>query len=502
MSFEEDGRPQTIAYFSQESDLPLTLGIVVDTSPSQRRVLEEERSASYKFLDQVLREDKDKAFVLHFEGEVELLQDLTSSRRLLEDALAELRVPEMERRGGSGSAGRQTGGGGYPGGGRRYAWWGIPGGWRLARRGTRKVSGGPFPGGGGGRPWAQATTRRSWRRRHGALRRGLPPSDELMRKQAGRKALVVLSDGVDNPARRCLECAIESAQRADTLVYSIYFYDAQAYGRGGFGMGGLRKTGRRDPSQEAHADGKRVLERLSRQTGGGCLRYPRNKRSRRFTPAFRKNFATSTVWVITPDRDVNAPGYRKIHVTTKAEGSRRSGSRRILRDAINSKDDRVLPPLAGSVCARNSGFLPGVYLRTLLVSQRSTSNCATGLRKVLGRQGLALGLLAEGQEQESDDKGESGQRDGRAKGLIVANSGADQKGEAGRREPSDVRGKGKGAGAALGAVLLGEPEGIDDEVGAADAQEESKQTKPSERARFHVEDLPERQSRWTASITA
>src|SRR4029079_12275651 len=59
---EEDGRPQAIRYFSQENDLPLTLGLLVDTSRSQRRVLEQERDASYDFLDRVLREDKDMAF--------------------------------------------------------------------------------------------------------------------------------------------------------------------------------------------------------------------------------------------------------------------------------------------------------------------------------------------------------------------------------------------------------------------------------------------------------
>src|SRR6266852_4737184 len=58
-TLEEDGRPQTIKFFSRESDLPLTLGLLIDTSLSQRRVLGEERTASYKFLEQVLREDKD-----------------------------------------------------------------------------------------------------------------------------------------------------------------------------------------------------------------------------------------------------------------------------------------------------------------------------------------------------------------------------------------------------------------------------------------------------------
>ena len=71
-TLEEDGRPQAIRYFSRETDLPLTLGLLIDTSMSQRRVLGQERTASYRFLDQVLREDKDKAFVIHFDREVEL----------------------------------------------------------------------------------------------------------------------------------------------------------------------------------------------------------------------------------------------------------------------------------------------------------------------------------------------------------------------------------------------------------------------------------------------
>ena len=81
---DEDGRPQTIKYFSQESDLPLTLGLLIDTSFSQRTVLAQERTASRRFLEQVLRPEKDLAFIIHFDSEVELLQDLTSSREKLE----------------------------------------------------------------------------------------------------------------------------------------------------------------------------------------------------------------------------------------------------------------------------------------------------------------------------------------------------------------------------------------------------------------------------------
>jgi len=82
-SITEDGHPQTIRYFTRETDLPLTLGLLVDTSGSQRRVLPEERTASRRFFEQVLREDKDQAFLIHFEREVELLEDLTSSRKKL-----------------------------------------------------------------------------------------------------------------------------------------------------------------------------------------------------------------------------------------------------------------------------------------------------------------------------------------------------------------------------------------------------------------------------------
>ena len=89
---EEDGRAQTIRYFSRESDLPLTLGVVLDTSESMRPVLDEERSASSTFFDRVLREDRDMAFVIHFDSEVEMLQDLTSSRKRLQSAWSELEV--------------------------------------------------------------------------------------------------------------------------------------------------------------------------------------------------------------------------------------------------------------------------------------------------------------------------------------------------------------------------------------------------------------------------
>src|SRR6516225_6015297 len=113
-TLEEDGRPQTIRYFTRETDLPLTLGLLVDTSMSQRRVLDQERSASHSFLDQMVRKDRDQAFIIHFDREVELLQDLTASHQKLEQALGLLQTPQYEPRGGGGNGG--GGGGNWPGG--------------------------------------------------------------------------------------------------------------------------------------------------------------------------------------------------------------------------------------------------------------------------------------------------------------------------------------------------------------------------------------------------
>src|SRR5215472_8722214 len=71
---EEDGRRQTIRYFSRESDLPLILGLLVDTSRSMQTVFQPEREASNRFMEQVLREDRDLAAVMHFDVRVEVLQ--------------------------------------------------------------------------------------------------------------------------------------------------------------------------------------------------------------------------------------------------------------------------------------------------------------------------------------------------------------------------------------------------------------------------------------------
>ena len=250
-TLQEDGRPQSIRYFSQEANLPLTLGLLVDTSRSQSNVLDAERNASRSFLDQMLVQEKDKAFLIHFDREVELLQDLTSSREKLQSALELLKTPSDHERSNdpNDSDGSRTGS--HHGGGTQL---------------------------------------------YDAV---FLASNELMKKQPGRKAFVILSDGVDHGSKTYLESAIESAQRADTVVYSIYFADTYREDRGerdrqGGGMGragggwpggggggwpgggggypggggrGGRGGGQRRP-EEPRTDGKKILERISKETGG------------------------------------------------------------------------------------------------------------------------------------------------------------------------------------------------------------------------------------------
>ena len=164
-SFEvlEDGRPQTIKYFSAETDLPLTLGLVIDTSGSMQRMLPEEKIVAADFLRQVITE-KDLAFVMSFDISVDLLQDLTSDGRLLRSGLEKARI--------------NVGGGAHP-------------------KGTLLFD---------------------------AI---YLASDEILGKQVGRKAMVILTDGTDEGSRLKLADAIAAAQKADAICYVLLLSDPQ-----------------------------------------------------------------------------------------------------------------------------------------------------------------------------------------------------------------------------------------------------------------------------------
>jgi VWFA-related protein len=240
---EDEGRPQTIKFFERESGAALTLGLLVDTSGSQAGVLEKQRAAGLTFFERILRPEQDQAFVLHFDFDVELLQDFTSSRQKLQSALsllhtAEQRVPPQRQQqqqppGGPGGRGG-AGGGRWPGGG--------------------------MSSGGGGRGTCL----------YDAV---MLASEDLMSKKDDRKALVILTDGVDNGSKVTLRRAIDAAQKADTMVYSVLYADPSNYGPpGGPGMG--RGGGGRGPTSGPQGgpperpDGKKVLQQMAAETGG------------------------------------------------------------------------------------------------------------------------------------------------------------------------------------------------------------------------------------------
>jgi VWFA-related protein len=202
----EDGKPQTIKYFAAESNLPLTLGILIDSSGSQARVLEMEKQVGGEFLSQILR-DKDLAFVLSFDIDADLLQDFTSSVHSLKAALNQARI--------------NTGGGG--GGG-------IPG-----------LGGGtiPTPGGPKGTVLYDAVY--------------LASHDELS-QQVGRKAMILLTDGQDEGSQLKIKDAIEAAQKSDSIVYVLLCADRGFYG----GFGGY--SGEGEMKKLTQETGGRVID--------------------------------------------------------------------------------------------------------------------------------------------------------------------------------------------------------------------------------------------------
>src|SRR5438067_2900298 len=183
----EDGKPQTVKYFSAESQLPLTLGILIDSSASQERVLNMEQEVGGGFLSQILRE-KDMAFVMDFNIGVSLVQDFTSNTRRLKTALNSVKV----------DSGGQAGLTGSPGQG-----------------------GGPVPT--IGTPKGTLIYDAVYLASH----------DE-MGQQVDRKAMILLTDGEDQGSQYKLRDAIEAAQKADTIVYVLLCADRGFYGFGGY----------------------------------------------------------------------------------------------------------------------------------------------------------------------------------------------------------------------------------------------------------------------------
>ncbi len=277
-TIEEDGRPQVIKYFARETDLPLTLGLMVDTSGSQYHVLGKEKDATSKFIEQVMREDKDQAFLIKFDSEAELMQDLTPSRKKLQSALND-----------------------------------VEGSPRQLQR--RDPNGGSS--GGGGQQRAGTVLYDSI----------LLASDEEMKKQKGRKALILLTDGNDHGSKVSVTDSIEAAQRADTLVYSIYFVDQESNNGPSFGGPGMGRHGgmgggggRGRQQQMSRGDGKKILQRISKETGGLYFEVSKKMPIDKIYEQIQEELRSQYNLGYTPDKSDAGSGFRKIKVTAKGKG--------------------------------------------------------------------------------------------------------------------------------------------------------------------------------------
>jgi VWFA-related protein len=248
----EDGKPQTIANFARESNLPYEMGMLIDVSKSQTNLIETERQAGYTFFSSAVR-PHDEAFLLAFGKDTTLVQDFTGSVPKLKAALDSIKADPMPTSGrggggnGNGGGGNGNGGGGGRGGG-GMGWPGGGTGWPGGGGGM----GGRRGGGRGGNPQPNSTSQQNHK---GTLMFDalyLACTDELAHKE-GRKALLLITDGEDRGSYYSRGQAIEAAQRVNAIVYSIYYVDPKVYKQRG---GSQDMTGPDD------------LQKLSDQTGG------------------------------------------------------------------------------------------------------------------------------------------------------------------------------------------------------------------------------------------
>jgi VWFA-related protein len=199
----EDGKPQTIKYFAADSNLPLTLGMLIDSSGSQRNVLDMEKEVGGAFLRQILT-DKDEAFVIDFNVDASLMQDYTRDVHRLQSALNKVQINT-----GITSIGPGMGGGPVP---------------TASQRGTVLYDAVYLS------------------------------AHDMLAKEVGRKAMVLLTDGEDEGSQLKIQDAIEAAQKADAIVYVLLCADRGFYG--GFGVG---------------YTGEGEMRKLTEQTGGRVI---------------------------------------------------------------------------------------------------------------------------------------------------------------------------------------------------------------------------------------
>ncbi len=327
-----DGKPQTIRYFDRDTDVPLTVGLLVDISGSMADNLDEEQRASRSFLESMLApasgsRPADKAFVMQFARTAELLQDVTDSRPLLAAGLKEIGTEsptaqadddtqQQGTTGSNGSNGGNTGNNGGSGNNGGYGRGGYGGGRNGGNTGGNNggISGNDRPRGG--------TVL------YDAL---FLASSDVTAKQTGRRALIVLTDGEDRHSKESLTEAIEAAQRADTVVYGIYYkgqehqnFNPGGGRRGGYGGyggypggGNYPGSGGRPGSDGTYArvDGKKILERICGETGGHVFEVKGKGSVDEIYKQIGEELRAQYRLGFTPDAEAASAGYHHIQLS-------------------------------------------------------------------------------------------------------------------------------------------------------------------------------------------
>ena len=245
----EDGKEQKVAYFSNEMNLPLTLGMLVDTSGSQDQLLGAEQQAAKQFLQQILT-PKDLAMVITFDLDVNLMADFTTSRRILDDAIdrAQINAPSN----------------------------------------PSMIAQGPFP----------SSSRPNGTHLYDAIY--LACHDKL-NGEAGRKAVIVLTDAQDYGSMDTLDQAIDAAQRSDTVVHVLLISNPwQSLYAGGY-------------------SGQRVAEKLTKQTGGRLIRVTSGKQLDKAFKELAQELRSQYVIGYYPTDSARDGSFRKIKVETTPE---------------------------------------------------------------------------------------------------------------------------------------------------------------------------------------
>ena len=306
----EDGRPQVIKSFTRESNLPFRLGLLVDTSRSVSAAMENERKAAGKFIDLMLPADPkgatngDAAFLLHFDREVELLEDFTSSRDNLHRELDTMGPTAREQ---NTSNGPETSG---------------------DDRGS------------------QSRGNRGGTQLYDAI---FLAADELMKPKDGRKALVVFSDGEDRGSKDNLNDAIDAADHANLAVYTVYFKGQQERGTSeGFPGGGRRGGGggwpggggggypgggrgypgggggypgggggRRGGDRQSDIDGRKILEKIATRTGGRYFEAKKKDNLEDIYNQIAEELRGQYMLSYTPDKSDNDEEFHKIALKAK-----------------------------------------------------------------------------------------------------------------------------------------------------------------------------------------